>query len=193
MFANPTKSKEPPDGYQRTRFKVPLRWLSILLIALIWDSSWHVWNLAQSPTRNIISGFLAVRYKREPIIPLYFVSFTGVPGSSLSSFVVVPIGVLIIFSSCISKYFNNSLMYFCSWIKFLLETDWFGDLRRRLILPSYSSEIHYSLIWKIRLQVRDQFYQIWCHQCKFLQWEDTNLVYKGRVCRLSSHVIIHVL
>lgn len=47
------------------------------------------------PTVDTISGQLVVKYNKEPMIPLYMVSFTEEPGLSISNFELVPIGVSI--------------------------------------------------------------------------------------------------
>jgi len=107
---------ESHEGYHSTRSTVPLRYRSILFTFFRWDSLGHDWNLAHRPTLNTISSLLAVRYRRDLIILLYFVSFTWEPVSSLSSFVVVPMGVSIVLASFIWNFFSNSFMYFCRWI-----------------------------------------------------------------------------
>ena len=59
-----------------------------------------------------ISGLLAVRYNKDPMIPLYMVWFTRESYSSAISLEFVPTGVSIGFESNILNFFSNSLMYF---------------------------------------------------------------------------------
>ena len=58
---------------------------------------------------------LSIKYKREPIIPQYFVMLIFLPFSSISSFVDVFIGVSASFTCSIPNLFSKSLMYL-SWL-----------------------------------------------------------------------------
>jgi hypothetical protein len=58
-----------------------------------------------------MSGLVAVKYKREPIMLQYSFWSTGSPSSSASSAVVLPIGVDRGFESSILNFLRMSFVY----------------------------------------------------------------------------------
>ena len=48
----------------------------ILLIAFKYEILGLDWNLEHTPTRKVISGWLAIKYERQPIMLLYKVTST---------------------------------------------------------------------------------------------------------------------
>ncbi|GKA02582.1 hypothetical protein Tco_0675363 [Tanacetum coccineum] len=86
VYQNSLRSKPDPFGYKRPRFRVPLRYLKILLTATRWDSLGLAWYLAQRHMEIWISGLLDIRYNSDPIMPLNKVSLTKTsdsPGTKL--------------------------------------------------------------------------------------------------------------
>lgn len=70
-------------------------------------------NRAHKTTLNIRFGLLAVRYKSDPIIPLYNFCSTEESVPLRSNFVAVAIGVLICLGPSILNLLSSSLAYFC--------------------------------------------------------------------------------
>ena len=94
---------------------VPFKYLRILFTALKWDSLGQDWNLTHKHTLYMISGLLAIKYSKEPIMPLYIVESMNLPFSSLSSLMDELIGVFIVLDSSMLNLLGRSLIYF-SWL-----------------------------------------------------------------------------
>ena len=59
-----------------------------------------------------MSGLLAVKYSKEPIMPLYIVELMDLAFSSLSSLMDELIGVFIVLASSMLNLLRRSLIYF---------------------------------------------------------------------------------
>jgi len=66
-----------PLGYKRSKFFVPAKYQKMHFTVVRWNSLEDDSRQAHKHTLNIISGQLAVKYNREPIIPRCDFSFTG--------------------------------------------------------------------------------------------------------------------
>ena len=82
----------------------------ILLTAFKYEIIRLDWNLEHIPTLKAISGWLAFKYKRQPIMLLYKVTSTDSPYGSLVNFALAAIGVL----ACVALFKSESLVYISS-------------------------------------------------------------------------------
>ena len=103
-----------------------------LFTTLKWDSLWQDWNLAHKHTLYIMSGLVAVKYRKEPIMPLYIVESMDLPFSSLSSSMDELVGVFIVLVSSMLNLLRRSLIYFV----WLMKVPFFSCLSPRKKLSS---------------------------------------------------------
>jgi hypothetical protein len=97
-----------------------------------------------------MSGRVAVRYRREPIILLYSLWSTALPSSSRSSEAVELIGVDTGLSFTILNFSLGPLYTWLDARRYLGSFASLGYLRKKLALPSWTSKTHsasFSKIW----------------------------------------------
>src|SRR6185437_651567 len=97
---------------QRPNSGVNFRYLKMCFTTCLWEVRGEAWYRAQRPTPNRMSGRVAVRYRREPIMLLYSFWSTASPSKSSSGAVDVLIGVGRGDKSLMSNFRSKSLVYF---------------------------------------------------------------------------------
>ena len=88
----------------------------ILLTAFKCETLGLDWNLEHTPILKAISGRLAVKYKRHPIMLLYNVTSTESPDGSLVNSAFAAIGVL----TCVALLSPNLLTRFLAYFARLM-------------------------------------------------------------------------
>jgi hypothetical protein len=107
-----TRSEREEDAeYQRPSSQVYRRYLKIRLTACQCEVLGDARKRAHRHTENWMSGLVAVKYKREPIMLRYSFWSTGYPSSSASSAVVVLISVHRGFKSSMLNFLRMFYVY----------------------------------------------------------------------------------
>ena len=108
------------------------------------NSLGHDWNLANKHILYMMSGLLAVKYSKEPIMPLYIVESMDLPFSSYQAWWMSSLDSSLFWLLPCWTFWEDLLYILLDWWRFLPLVAWFEVQGRSWVIPSCSFQTHYA-------------------------------------------------